>query len=166
MPGLGGAWVRLVGGGGGVSYTIRYNRSRFPERQRREDGSWGCRGCGSPIPKGRQAWCSDLCVQKFHPLYVIDAVKKRDKGICNACGFDTSEWWKIDHRRAEYDHIIPFSEGGLTVLENMRTLCAPCHRERTKAWHGERAAARRPQRSLLASPESAEREGIAERGAA
>lgn len=41
--------------------------------------------------------------------------------------------------RAEYDHIIPFSEGGLTVLENMRTLCATCHKFRTQKWRREKA---------------------------
>ena len=46
------------------------------------------------------------------------------------------DWW-------EADHIIPFSEGGETVLENMRTLCYPCHKHRTKKWHGDRKAARR-----------------------
>lgn len=136
-------------------FQIKYNRSRFPDRQRREDGKWGCRGCGSEIPKGRTAWCSEECVKKFHPFYVIDAVKKRDKGICQTCGFDTAErvknkWGGMERvRRPEYDHILSMADGGLTVLENMRTLCHPCHRERTKIWHGERAAARRPQQSLL-----------------
>lgn len=31
--------------------------------------------------------------------------------------------------REEYDHIIPFSRGGKTVLENMRTVCSPCHKK-------------------------------------
>ena len=59
-----------------MTFQIKYNRSRFPERQKRDDGKWGCRGCGSEIPKGRTAWCSEECVKKFHPFYVIDAVKK------------------------------------------------------------------------------------------
>ena len=146
---------RRVAERGGVTFVLRYNRSRFPERQSREDGRWGCRGCGSEIPKGRQSWCSEGCVKRFHPFYVIDAVKKRDKGICQICGFDTNteekdpRGWTIHPRRAEYDHVLSMADGGLTVVENMRTLCAPCHRERTKVWHGERAAARRPQRTLL-----------------
>lgn len=41
------------------------------------------------------------------------------------------DWW-------EMDHIIPFSEGGLTVLENVRTLCILCHKKRTKKWHKDR----------------------------
>lgn len=146
-----------------MTFVVKYNRSRFPERQRREDGAWGCRGCGEPIPKGRQAWCSEPCVKRWHPFYVIHAVKARDKGICQECGFDTrtiekdSRGWTIQPRRPEYDHIKPFSEGGLTVVENMRTLCHPCHRAVTKSWHGERAAARKPQRPIEFSEQAKER---------
>jgi hypothetical protein len=41
------------------------------------------------------------------------------------------DWW-------EMDHVIPFSEGGITILENVRTLCYLCHKKRTKQWHSER----------------------------
>jgi 5-methylcytosine-specific restriction endonuclease McrA len=51
--------------------------------------------------------------------------------------------------RPEFDHIVPFCEGGLTVLENMRTLCHDCHTKRTADWHKERAEKRR----LVAQPE-------------
>lgn len=35
-------------------------------------------------------------------------------------------WW-------EADHILPVVEGGDSNLENMRTLCIPCHRNVTAA---------------------------------
>lgn len=35
-------------------------------------------------------------------------------------------WW-------EADHIIAVVEGGDSNLENLRTLCIPCHREATRA---------------------------------
>lgn len=53
-------------------------------------------------------------------------------------------WW-------EMDHIIPYSEGGLTVLENVRTLCVVCHKKRTKKWHKDR---KRVDRAELFSKES------------
>jgi 5-methylcytosine-specific restriction endonuclease McrA len=80
-------------------------------------------------------------------------VFERDRGICALCGFDAHKerrrimrlplprrtrelralvehgiihrgrksWW-------EADHILPVVEGGDSNLENMRTLCIPCHR--------------------------------------
>lgn len=141
-------------------FKIIYNQGRFPIRQRRADGTWGCRGCGEPIPKGRRTWCSRECSERFNPQEVFIAVRKRDKDICVACGFDCDkeyrkwltekyrlrsvnyseyEAWKNNRPPiAEYDHIIPFSEGGLTVLENIRTLCSDCHKLRTKLWHREK----------------------------
>lgn len=50
-----------------------------------------------------------------------------------------AEGWPGSSRSLwEMDHVIPYSEGGLTVLENVRTLCLPCHKKRTKKWHRER----------------------------
>jgi 5-methylcytosine-specific restriction protein A len=59
--------------------------------------------------------------------------------------------WPADYSRDwwEADHIIPHSEGGQFVLENVRTLCVPCHKKRTKTWHRERKLARDPQLNLL-----------------
>lgn len=58
-------------------------------------------------------------------------VRQRDKHVCQSCKLDIKATMSL---REEYDHIIPFSEGGLTVLENMRTLCSPCHNQRTREW--------------------------------
>lgn len=140
-----------------MSYQIKYNRSRFPIQPKREDGTWGCRGCGGDIPKGRHTWCSKKCCHQFHPQFVISAAKRRDKEICSECGLDCrqalSEWmankprdYDADYLKwrnqkptpIEYDHIVPFSEGGQTVLGNIRSLCANCHKKRTRKWHGER----------------------------
>lgn len=143
-----------------MSFQIKYSRGRHPVQQRREDGTWGCRGCGGEIPKGRQTWCSKACLKTWHPTFVLIEVRKRDHDVCSMCSFDMrkakEEYYAILRRRWDgedlpapekphkpnYDHIKPFSEGGLTVLENIRTLCEPCHKKRTKEWHGERKAQR------------------------
>ena len=41
-------------------------------------------------------------------------------------GFELREtsWWQADH-------IHPLSEGGMDILQNLRTLCIPCHRLET-----------------------------------
>src|ERR1039458_3676787 len=49
-----------------------------------------------------------------------------------------SGWPGTNQRWWQADHIIPFSEGGETVLKNMRTLCVPCHKKTTKDWHKNR----------------------------
>lgn len=85
-------------------------------------------------------------------------VWKRDRGVCSECRCDTNrayavwrsfwhtvgwsaaqeaarligwpdtlgrDWWEADHIKARRD-------GGLDVLENLRTLCVPCHKDRTR----------------------------------
>lgn len=128
-------------------------KSRYPEKAPKGI----CRGCGSPVPKGRITWCSNDCYETLCPNRVIFNVRKRDKDTCQICKKQLSHrWiWSIEGEtyeqqilrrkkwktedRPEYDHIIPFSEGGKTVLENMRTLCRKCHVERTSAWRKEKS---------------------------
>jgi len=45
-------------------------------------------------------------------------------------------WW-------EADHIVPLSEGGVTTLDNIRTLCVACHKRETKALAGRLASGRK-----------------------
>lgn len=85
--------------------------------------------------------------------YLRDCVLERDRGVCAICRLDTVKlrrrvmrlpfadrmrelrallqrgaiakrrktWW-------EADHIVPVVEGGDSNLENIRTLCIPCHK--------------------------------------
>ena len=50
-------------------------------------------------------------------------VLKRDGFKCTLCGRTAS-----DDITLEVDHIIPVSKGGLTELDNLRTLCYDCNR--------------------------------------
>lgn len=134
-------------------------KDRYPPRRRRPDGSWGCRGCGGIIPKSRQTWCSSQCYQRFEPIAVRNACSERDNGVCQLCFTDMDvaktiwnesrpnnayfgtalyiRWMKMEPK-VEYDHIVPFSEGGVTELSNMRTLCTDCHRGVTNKWRKRR----------------------------
>lgn len=42
-------------------------------------------------------------------------------------------WWDMAH-------VVPHSEGGSMSLENMKTLCIPCHKKETAAWRKARKA--------------------------
>ena len=108
-----------------VNFKIKYNKSRNPVQQKKKT----CKGCGAPVFPPRFSWCCNDCFNTFDPHSVKRAVDKRDKYICQLCYVVT----KRSNR--EYDHIKPFSEGGLTILSNMRTLCKRCHKKVTRHWN-------------------------------
>jgi len=55
-------------------------------------------------------------------------ILERDNFQCVKCGWSQSKWTKDDPRNnLEIHHIKPHSEGGLTILENLITLCNICH---------------------------------------
>lgn len=56
------------------------------------------------------------------PAYVRLFVWKRDKGRCVVCG--SSE-------NIEYDHIIPYSRGGTSTVDNIQILCLICNRSKS-----------------------------------
>jgi 5-methylcytosine-specific restriction endonuclease McrA len=119
-----------------------------------------CRWCRLEIlaPR-RRTFCSAYCVHQWRlrsdPAYLREQVFLRDRGICALCSTDTVaeyaalkrsrgpdrlrrlELWglsSIHARRSlwDADHILPVAEGGGECdLDNLRTLCLPCHREVT-----------------------------------
>lgn len=119
-----------------------------------------CRWCNLEVPRGRYTFCSDFCVHEWklrsQPAYLRQQVFLRDRGVCAFCGADTVavarklrysrgprrlallvEWGlKARTRKTlwDADHILPVAEGGGECdLENLRTLCLPCHRNATAA---------------------------------
>lgn len=119
-----------------------------------------CRWCKVEVSGRRRTFCSDACVHEWRlrssSSYLRECVLKRDRGICAVCRLDTvklrrrvmrlpfadrmrelralqergliarkrKSWW-------EADHILPVVEGGDSALDNIRTLCIPCHRAAT-----------------------------------
>ncbi len=105
--------------------------------------------------------CEHELKLRISSRYMRDCTYKRDKGVCNMCNLDTKliarealllqdndrihflqnhnislkrKIWKVKHGGGlwDADHIIPVKNGGgLCGLENIRTLCIPCHKKIT-----------------------------------
>lgn len=88
---------------------------------------------GAPIEPCVHAW-----KLRSDPGYYAGLLWLRDQGACALCGRDCSVIG-----RWEADHAIPLIEGGSYELDNLRTLCVPCHKAQTAALAERLARARR-----------------------
>ena len=136
-----------------------------------------CRWCRMEILAARRrSFCSAYCVHQWRlrsdPGYLRDQVLLRDRGVCALCATDTLAafrslqrsrgarreealaMWGLSSmgtRRSlwDADHITAVAEGGgQCALENLRTLCLPCHREVTADLHRRLRAEGSPSRAL------------------
>ena len=78
--------------------------------------------------------------RKFKTLSTFDARKKaahflRELGF-NVDGTQLLPLW-------EADHVDSIDEGGKDAVENVQTLCVPCHKEKTGEHRGRKARRRR-----------------------
>jgi hypothetical protein len=146
-----------------------------PDSMKRPAVKGTCRWCGEPIlkPDGTPATVTwhRACVLIYRiACFSGDqrrAVFNRDNGICAECGTDTLAGLRKPHPHTSYhsyrrmgrlwhvDHTKPLYEANGRIeyflLENMRTLCAPCHAAKTKAEAAARAVARRQSSSSSSS---------------
>lgn len=60
-------------------------------------------------------------------------IKDRDDHTCQFCGVSLAEQ---EHLLLEVDHIVPVSKGGLSVEENLQTLCWRCNRSKSNKVFG------------------------------
>ena len=143
-----------------IPRTLPGGRARRLHLPTGPNGLTLCRWCDLEIlAKRRRTFCSDYCVHQHRlrtdPGYLRDQVFARDRGICAVCHADTIAIYNalkrargsarnaglsfygmksITARRSlwDADHIRPVAEGGGQCdLDNLRTLCLPCHREAT-----------------------------------
>jgi len=116
----------------------------------------GCAWCGNDRPARRRSWCSDRCATRFWTNHwwslARSAAKRRDKYRCVRCGHALAKRpgrtvykreadyraamraWRNTRKseRLEVNHIVPALGAHRTLsclhhIDNLETLCAPCH---------------------------------------
>lgn len=86
-----------------------------------------CDGAFVPEGRGNFHYCSLGCRHEGKMAndagYRREQLFARDSGVCAHCGAVDREW--------QADRIVPACYGGRYALDNMRTLCIPCHKAQT-----------------------------------
>lgn len=88
------------------------NKGRCDEHQRE---AWAGRGSGASRGYG---WAWDRLKRK---ILKRDGYVCQDQRVCKGLT-------KAD----EVDHVVPKAEGGTDAPENLRSICTPCHRDKTR----------------------------------
>ena len=115
----------------------------LPKLRAHIDGQ--CDRCGKQLPKGRRRWCSGKCAGWAHREFskhhdwgsARHYAKLRDKFRCVRCGSKS---------KVSVNHIVPrngagYGRGCHHHLENLETLCQPCHVIETNRQRHERKIA-------------------------
>lgn len=101
-----------------------------------------CRKCKGELTGRKTRFCSYNCSEAFWMLrhwanFRLD-IFKEDNWTCRRCGYEAAH---NGTAALQADHIIPLADGGPEFLRsNIRTLCIPCHKVITKAWHNRRSS--------------------------
>ncbi len=64
------------------------------------------------------------------PRAVMLKVVRRDNHVCQVCHS------YVPDDQVEFDHVIPFSRGGASTVQNLRFLCRACNRKKSNAIAG------------------------------
>ena len=131
-------------------------------------GGYLCRWCKKECLGKRRTYCSQDCIDEWllrsRSEVAAQKVFERDRGICAVCGVDCEllfrqlrglPWLERHELCRQYgipvhrlsgkriwdvDHITEVVKGGGSCgLENLQTLCLPCHKAKTARLARERA---------------------------
>lgn len=108
------------------------------------DGACWVKCCDTPLPPRRRRWCStdhsNLWGRNHTWSMVRRAAMRRDQWTCRTCGA------RPRTTPMEVNHIVPLGDGSHATascrhhLNNVETLCRPCHRLVTNQQIKERTA--------------------------
>lgn len=92
----------------------------------------GCRATGHACPvffvqSGATETKESRAEGRSIPRQVMLKVVRRDNHVCQSCHT------YVPDDQVEFDHIIPFSRGGPTTVENIRLLCRTCNRKKSNS---------------------------------
>ncbi len=102
-----------------------------------------CRKCRAALTGRKTRFCSEACSFGYwrlrHWVNYRLHIFAEDDWTCVRCGYVAGR--RMATYELQADHIIPLADGGPEFLRaNIRTLCIPCHKDITKAWHNRRSA--------------------------
>ena len=83
-----------------------------------------CPACGQARKKSDKAATAVKARSRVIPDKLRYTVLKRDHFKCCACGASPAKDSSVE---LHIDHIISFSKGGETTLDNLQTLCSKCN---------------------------------------
>lgn len=125
-----------------------------------EDQPGVCDRCGATLTGRQRRWCSDRCQFEWRREHdwgsARSAAVERDDHTCRHCGARERYDWRnpAEAVRLEVNHIDPregrgYGFGCHNHLDNLETLCTPCHRTVTNAQAAERRERRNAQPPML-----------------
>lgn len=116
------AWVGTVGGSSPIDKATRtlLGGSARAARELERDGLWQTVDAGHVLTKnGLWSIYQESDAGRKVPTWMREAVLLRDGSRCLMCG-------RTDD--LQMDHIVPWSRGGETTVDNLQPLCGPCNR--------------------------------------
>ena len=111
----------------GVSET--HASAKFYEMECLDCGhKYMANGCDIWLRKCPECGLKKSSNKKMHTRVISDKLRyqvlKRDNFKCCACGASPAKDPSVE---LHIDHIIPWSKGGETTIENLQTLCSRCN---------------------------------------
>jgi hypothetical protein len=77
--------------------------------------------CAEPLTETKDQRVHSRAISRGVMLKVI----RRDGQVCQMC------FENVPDDKVEFDHLIPYSRGGASTVENIRLLCRDCNRKKT-----------------------------------